>query len=197
MKRTSPADQAIRAFIAVELPKNVCAWLHGIQEQLKPYRFKATWTRPENIHLTLKFLGDIGREKIGPCIRVIEQAAQGCRPFALRPQAVGFFPGVRQPRVMWMGVLGQTQALAELQRRIDNGLAALEFPREKKPFTGHLTLCRIKGGGNPELFIDIMKKFQNMSTDAFMVDSVNLYQSTLMPSGPIYSKLFTAKLGSV
>jgi len=196
MMQNPSAAHTLRAFVAIYLPENVQTALGLVQEQLRAYRFKTTWTRPENIHLTLKFLGDIKREQVEPIISVIEKAAKDCRPMTLRSQAVGFFPGVRQPRVLWTGISGQTEVLAELQSKIDKGLAALEFPSEKKPFTGHLTLGRIKGGGNPGMFIDIMKTFQNMTTDAFMVDSVNLYQSQLMPSGPIYSKLFTMKLGS-
>jgi 2'-5' RNA ligase len=195
MKQNISAAHTLRAFIAVDLPENIQAALGLVQEQLRAYRFKTTWTRPENIHLTLKFLGDIQREQVEPIISVIEQAAKGCRPMTLRSQAVGFFPGVRQPRVLWTGISGQTEALAELQSKIDKGLAALEFPSDKKPFTGHLTLGRIKVGGNSELFIDIMKIFQNMTTDSFIVDSVNLYQSKLMPSGPMYTKLFSVGLG--
>ena len=189
------AAYTLRAFIAVDLPENVRAALGLVQEQLSAYRFKTTWTRPENIHLTLKFLGDIKREQVEPIISVIEKAAKGCRPMNLRSQAVGFFPGVRQPRVLWTGISGQTEVLAKLQSKIDKGLTTLGFPSEKKPFTGHLTLGRIKGGGNAGLFIDIMKIFQNMTTDMFIVDSVNLYQSKLLPSGPMYTKLFSVALG--
>jgi RNA 2',3'-cyclic 3'-phosphodiesterase len=196
MKQNLPADHTLRAFIAVELPENVQAALHLVQEKLKSYQFKATWTRPENIHLTLKFLGDIKQDEVAPIVSVMEQAAKDCRPMTLRSQAIGFFPGVKQPRVLWTGISGQTEALAELQGKIDRGLASLEIPREKKPFTGHLTLGRIKGGGNPGMFIDIMKTYQNMTTDAFFADSVHLFQSRLMPSGPIYTKLFSVPLGS-
>lgn len=197
MKQNQPEDQTLRAFIAIELPDNVRAALHGVQEQLKINRFKATWTRSENIHLTLKFLGDIRRDKVEPIARVIKHAAEDCRPLTLRSQAIGFFPGVKNPRVLWTGLSGETNTLAKLQAEIDKGLVDLGFLKDKKPFTGHLTLGRIKGGGKPELFIDIMKRFQNMTTDTFIVDSVNLYLSRLMPSGPIYSKLFSAALGSV
>ncbi|MCU0598775.1 MAG: RNA 2',3'-cyclic phosphodiesterase [Desulfobacterales bacterium] len=196
MKLNPTEDHNLRAFIAVELPENVRSALRLVQEKLNSYQFKITWTKPENIHLTMKFLGDIKQERVAPIVSVLESAARDCRPMTLCSQAIGFFPGVRQPRVLWTGISGQTEALAELQGKIDRGLASLNIPREKKPFTGHLTLGRIKGGGNPGMFVDIMKTFQNMKTDPFMVDSVNLYQSNLMPSGPIYSKLFTMKLGS-
>jgi RNA 2',3'-cyclic 3'-phosphodiesterase len=196
MKQNPSAGHTLRAFIAIELPENIQAALHAVQEQLKTYKFKTTWTRTENIHLTLKFLGDIRQEKVDPIIGVIEEAAKDCRSMTLRSQAIGFFPGIKYPRVLWTGISGQTEILAKLQGKIDLGLTTLGFPKEKKPFTGHLTLGRIKGGGRPELFIEIMKTFQNMTTEMFIVDSVNLYQSNLMPSGPMYTKLFSISLGS-
>jgi RNA 2',3'-cyclic 3'-phosphodiesterase len=197
MKQNPPAEHTLRAFIAIELPEKVRSALHLVQEQLKEYRFKVTWTRLENIHLTLKFLGDIKREKVEPVVRIIEQAAHDSSPMTLCSQAVGFFPGVKHPRVLWTGISGQTDTLADFQGKIDKGLFDLGFQKDKKSFTGHLTLGRIKGGGSPELFIDIMKKFRNITTDTFIVDFVNLYQSRLMPSGPIYTKLFSVALGPV
>jgi len=191
--QTSSGD-SIRAFIAINLPENVISKIRDVQEQLKKYKIKISWTKPENIHLTLKFLGDIQPESIESIERVIEESIKACHPMELFSRAIGFFPSVKRPRVLWMGLLGQTEELALLQQKIDIGLSALDFPLESKSFTGHLTLGRLKAGGTPEVFIDIMKSFQEISTDRFVADSVNLYKSRLTPSGPIYTKLFSTLL---
>ena len=193
-KNDKIAEDTIRTFIAIKLPDHVQTRLREVQEQLKEYKIKITWSRPENIHLTLKFLGDIKPEMATSVGRVMEEAAKDFRPMTLCSQAVGFFPNVKRPRVIWTGISGQTDALGQLCEKLDLGLSGLGFQKEARNFTGHLTLGRVKGGGTPDLFIEIMKKFQDMSTEAFTVDSVNLYKSKLMPSGPIYTKLLSVPL---
>ncbi len=196
MKQKFFPDHTLRAFIALELPEHIQAALHEIQVQLKAYGLKVTWTRPENIHLTLKFLGDIQKSMVAPISDIIEHAAKQCPCMTLRSQALGFFPGVKHPRVLWTGVAGQTDLLEKLQRNIDAELARHGFPKDTKSFIGHLTLGRMKSGGNPEIFIGIMQRFQHMTTDDFIVDRLHLYQSKLMPSGPIYTKIFSVSLQS-
>ena len=185
-------DATFRAFIAIELPENVRSKLREVQEQLREYRIKISWTRPENIHLTLKFLGDTKNEIFESLCGVIEEAANTCSPMKLYSQAIGVFPSVKRPRVLWTGIAGQTEALSKLQETLDIGLFRLGFPRETRSFRGHLTLGRPKGGGSPEQFIDIIKTFQDVATEAFTVDCLHLYKSKLLPSGPVYSKLFSA-----
>lgn len=193
-KYDKTSDSALRAFIAIELPEAVQSQLREVQEKLKEYKIKMTWSRPENIHLTLKFLGDVRKELVAPIGHIIKDAAKQFHPMKLRSQAIGFFPGIKRPRVLWTGLLGQTHDLAELCRTLDERLSTLGFKRETRNFTGHLTLGRFKESGNPELLIEMMKGFQNMRTDVFLADSINLYKSKLMPSGPMYTKLVSVSL---
>ena len=109
-KHGENSDGAIRAFIALDLPESVQSCLREAQESFKKkYTVKVTWSRPENIHLTLKFLGDIRRDLVGPVGHVMEEAARQCPPMKLWSQAIGFFPGVKRPTVLWAGISGQTQ----------------------------------------------------------------------------------------
>jgi 2'-5' RNA ligase len=184
----------VRVFIAVNLPGFVKEKLSEIQSELKQWRMNVKWTRIENIHLTLKFLGDISRDKLEPISRVVETACSGFEPVKLMAKGVGVFPGVKRPRVLWTGVAGQTDKLGLLQGEIDHGLSSVGFQKEKRQFTGHLTLGRFKQSPHPEKILDIMNRFKDMETGPFLTDTVYIYQSDLKPSGPVYSELGAIKL---
>ena len=137
-------SQTIRSFIAIELPEGVVALLGKLQQDLKAIRLKAGWVQPSNIHLTLKFLGDIKADDIDKIGGAMQEAVKGCEPFRLTVGGIGFFPGIKRPRVIWVGVGGQTQPLFALQRSLEDRLAAVGFPKEKRSFKGHLTLGRFR-----------------------------------------------------
>ncbi len=185
----------IRVFIAVKLPDHVIRRLSAAQQDLKKHDLRIKWGRPENIHLTLKFLGDIHESDVGPVCQVIEASVKGLDPIALCVRGIGVFPGIRRPRVLWTGISGQTDVLEKLHRAIDAGLDSLGFAKEERRFTGHLTLGRFKGHPDPELLIDMMKIYTDMASDEFLVDAVHVYKSDLKPSGPIYTNLSSIRLG--
>ncbi|MEA3436991.1 MAG: RNA 2',3'-cyclic phosphodiesterase, partial [Thermodesulfobacteriota bacterium] len=137
-------SDTIRAFIAIELPEEITAFIRKIQEGLRSYGFKARWVRPENVHLTLKFLGDINNEEIKKVGDAIISAASENSSMSLGAKGIGFFPGVKRSRVIWTGIAGQTKELTDLQKTLDGKLETIGFPKEKRPFKGHLTIARIK-----------------------------------------------------
>ena len=102
-------SNTVRAFIAIEMPNAVISALAGLQQDLKSMRLNVRWVRPANIHLTLTFLGDIQLTKIGAIADSMTDAAGGIAPFRLTLRGLGFFPGVRRPRVMWVGLGGDTR----------------------------------------------------------------------------------------
>jgi 2'-5' RNA ligase len=185
----------IRAFIAVKLPDHVIRKLAALQMDLKNYGLKIKWTRPENIHLTLKFLGDIHPDNVEPVCWAVDASVKGFTPISLCAAAVGFFPGIRRPRVLWTGISGQSDLLEKLHQAIDGGLGSLGFVKDDRRFAGHLTLGRFKGQPEPELLIDMMKSYKNMASDKFFVDAVSLFKSDLKPSGPVYTNLSSIQLG--
>ncbi len=185
----------IRTFIAVKLPDHVIRKLAELQLDLKNYGLRIKWTRPENIHLTLKFLGDIHPDDVEPVCRVVDASVKGFTPISLYASAVGFFPGIRRPRVLWTGISGQSDMLEKLHHAIDAGLVSLGLVKDDRRFTGHLTLGRFKGQPEPELLIDMMKMYKDMTSDEFIVDAVSVYKSDLKPSGPIYTNLSSIQLG--
>jgi 2'-5' RNA ligase len=186
----------VRAFIAIELTDETLAYIQKIQDGLRSYGFNARWTRPENIHLTLKFFGDINSEDIKKAGNALIDAAGEKSVILLRAKGIGIFPSVKRPRVIWTGIAGQVKELAELQKDLDLKLKASGFPKEKRPFRGHLTIGRLKKKTNANRLIDAMQEFSRFESKTFMVDEVVLFRSQLKPSGAVYSKLISAALTS-
>ena len=182
-------SETIRAFIAIELPASVVSLLDKVQQDIKSLRLRAKWVRPENIHLTLKFLGNIDPVDIDKIGRALSDAAADFAPATLAVGGIGFFPGLKRPRVIWVGLGGQTQLLIELQRKLEDNLAAIGFPKEKRPFKGHLTLGRIKEAVNSNVIRQVMREFADLRGDEFVASRIILFKSDLQPSGPIYSQL--------
>ena len=194
MGRFEIGSDTIRAFIAIELPDEISAFIRKIQEGLKSYGFIARWVRPENIHLTLKFLGDINKEDIKKAGDAIIRAASENASMSLGAKGIGFFPGVKRSRVIWTGIAGQTRELADLHKTLDGKLETIGFPKEKRPFKGHLTIARIKRKIDARRLIDAMKEFGRFESKTFIANEVVLFKSELKPSGAVYTKLMSATL---
>jgi 2'-5' RNA ligase len=189
-----PMADTIRSFIAIELPENMIDAIQKVQERMRPYGLNVRWVRPQNVHLTLKFLGDINEaeaEKVG---RAIFESADGVAPLALAAKGVGTFPSIKRPRVIWIGVAGQLNELIGLQKRLDGKLEAIGFPAEKRAFKGHLTLGRAKGNIGPKQLLEAMTELAGFETEPFVADKVALFKSELKPSGAVYTKLMEAFL---
>lgn len=190
----------IRSFIAVELPDEVRKGLSELRKELQKdeHRF-VKWVDPGGIHLTLKFLGNIPVGQVTEITGAMEAAARGIPPFRLEISGLGAFPGLRQVRVLWVGIGGEVDRLKELQQGIDAELAALGFAREERPYSPHLTLARVRQGTSPserrslgELVSSAV--FEDMYEAR--VETISLMRSQLTPTGAIYSRLSEVGLGS-
>lgn len=179
----------IRAFIAVPLPAHVTEALGRLQAQLKNFGIRMKYIDPENIHLTLKFLGDIRAVDAGAIGQKLTEAAAGFSPIELSAKGLGVFPGIRKPRVLWAGVAGQTEILERLQQIVEEAMAGLGFEKENRRFAGHLTLGRFKGGADSLLLADAIRKYGDFESGPFIIKSLELFESTLTPKGPVYAKL--------
>ena len=191
-------SEQIRAFIAVELTNEVKSGLKQLQTQLKSTQHPfVKWVSPEGIHLTLKFLGNIPLERVRKINEIIENAIAGTSEFRIAIKDVGGFPNLKQPRVLWVGVGGDMEKLIKLQHRIDDGLVPLGFTKEKRSFTPHLTLARLREGVSAQDRQTFGAKITAMQPKLFyemVVGSVNLMKSQLLPTGAIYSRLSEIKL---
>lgn len=160
-----------------------------LQKTLRAWVPKARWTRPEGAHLTLKFLDEITSEQQQKITSLLENLAKQYQPLSLALAALGAFPEVSAPRVLWVGVAGGVE-LKRLQQDIEALLCPLGFPVEKRPFQSHLTVARLTGERwNPNL----QDRYQNLSrsipTVCWKADRLILFRSELGPGGARYSPL--------
>ncbi len=188
-------SKTIRTFIAIEIPGNIISKIRELQEGIKKYSFKIRWVRPENIHLTLKFLGDIEAVNIDEIAEAISKTVKGYTSISLKAKGIGVFPGIKRPRVLWVGLTDQSESLVRLQKTLDENLQALGFPREKRPFRGHLTMGRIKDNIDVKKFGDALMAFRDFETETFTASQLVLYKSELKPSGAVYTELASAIFG--
>lgn len=179
-----------RAFIALALSDELRRHLGRIQSCLSKKGVRARWVRPESMHLTLKFLGELPLEKIAAVTEVLDQAATHCAPLQLTAVGLGGFPNRIRPRVLWLGVGGEWEGLVSMQQRIEAGLSPLGWPPEKRPFRGHLTLARARGrGGLAKGTGDILAQCEPGDALAFQADHLALYRSRLRPEGAVHDIL--------
>ncbi|MGD8756440.1 MAG: RNA 2',3'-cyclic phosphodiesterase [Desulfobacterales bacterium] len=181
--------ETFRAFVAIDLPDSVRSSLAGAQQKLKSYGFRIKWVRPQSIHLTLKFLGNIDVAQSDAVVGAMNQAAKGFAALALAPSGMGVFPNARRPRVVWVGIGGQLERLKNLQRALEAQLADVGFPRESRPFKGHLTLGRVKGKIAAHRLQTALDDLGNFEAGSFEVNQIILFKSQLQSSGAVYSRV--------
>ncbi|MEX0829007.1 MAG: RNA 2',3'-cyclic phosphodiesterase [Nitrospirales bacterium] len=181
----------IRVFLAVELSSGIRENLFSFQQELKKTLPPVNWVRPESIHLTMKFLGFVEASRISQLLLALEPVGTTQYGFSIEIQGVGVFPHVKHPKILWVGITGQTQALHELVLEIEAALEPLGFPPEEKPYHPHLTLARIKRDnalvGSALLENGVLARKQHFST--FTVDRLTLFQSKLDSTGATYTPL--------
>lgn len=187
-------SDTIRAFIAITLPEHIISSIGKIQEGIKSYGFKVRWVRPHNIHLTIKFLGNVDEAEINTIGRTIVDALKEFPPISLAAKGIGVFPGIQRPRVLWVGVTGQVESLIEMQKGLDDRLEALGFPKENKSLKGHLTIGRVKGKIDFTRLGEAMNTYQGFASELFVADQVILFKSQLQSAGPVYTELLRMPL---
>lgn len=187
--------QPLRTFIAIELPVAVSRELAAIQQRLRGHGLTLRWVKPGNIHLTLKFLGDIMPADIQEIELAMQTAAQANLPFDVTIQGLGVFPGIRRPRVLWSGLGGAPERLERLHRSLEDALVERRIAREKRPFKGHLTLARIKGAPDSRQLLSAIEAEGMFEPLPLPVSELVLFQSRLQPAGAVYTPLVRIRLG--
>jgi len=188
-------SDTVRTFIAFELPEHIVSAISQIQEGLKKSGLKMKWVKPENIHLTLKFLGNIKTSDVEKVDRAMTQSVKSVDPILLAVKGIGVFPDLRRPRVLWVGITGSVNSILTLHSAIEENLESIGFPKENRPFKGHLTVGRVKAKIDPKRLTDAMKVFETFESESFIADHLILFQSELRPTGAVYTKLKTQSLG--
>ena len=179
----------IRTFIAIEIPDGIKTAMADVQRELRKTGADVGWTRPEGVHITLKFLGPVEAVLMTKLAAVAEAAVKGEAPLAIEVKGTGVFPNARAPKVVWLGLGGDIGALAELARKIDAACEGIGFEPEGRPFKPHLTIGRVKSSKGVKALMDALKSFENVELGGFKADLVSLMKSELKPSGAVYTQL--------
>lgn len=188
----------LRAFIAIELPQNI---KDAIERQT--VRLRQTlgndlvrWVPAQNMHVTLKFLGDIAASHVEFLKQMLARESESHQQFDLQIGGLGSYPTSKRPRVLWVGLHAPAD-LASLQKSIEAGACRLGYEQEERPFSPHLTLGRVRQNLSPADLPKIRSALDNIqlgNIGTARVDSVHLIRSDLQPSGSIYTNLFSAPL---
>jgi len=185
----------LRTFIAVEMDEAIRRAAARLTEELRTASADVTWVAPHNMHLTVKFLGEVATEKIPQVGEAVAKAAVETKPFELEIRGVGAFPNVSRPRTLWLGLGAGEEELAALAKRVDLALRKLGFEREARMFHGHLTLGRVR---RPTPALAALSGLIQAKTDFTAgrtpINEVVVFSSQLSPSGPTYEALSRAPL---
>jgi 2'-5' RNA ligase len=183
-----------RTFIAVELAKPIREKIVDLQEELGRTGVEVKWTEPENLHVTLIFLGEVPDTELHAICRLVSDGVAGTGPFSLSVQAVGCFPHVRRPRVVWVGVGAGTQELVKIHDDLEAPLFDLGYRTEDRKYTPHITLGRVKSAGPTDKLTAAIQKNAGWQGGEQVVSEIHIMGSELTPNGPRYTVLGRAKL---
>ncbi|MDD5067084.1 MAG: RNA 2',3'-cyclic phosphodiesterase [bacterium] len=187
--------ELIRAFLALDMPEQI---KEGIFDLYQPFFRKDTpflrWTKKENLHLTIKFLGDVTEQQITQISEIVRDLKPADEKYEFMVHNYGMFPPEMSPKVLWIG-LKENDKLDRLVHEIEDRLSLLGFEKERRKFTPHITIGRLKIRNSFDLKLfekiktDLDKGFIRMTKESFFINSVTFYQSTLRSQGAVYTKM--------
>lgn len=179
----------IRIFVAVDLPEEFRDEIRGIQSRFSGLKLKLV--DPELVHVTMKFIGDVKESCVPEIVEALENVK--CKPFDALIGGIGVFPKPKAPRVLWLGAEGNFELLHD---EVESSLSNFRFKKDKKRFTAHATLARIKfiPAGQKDEFLELLDELSDVELGKMAVDRISLKKSTLTPHGPIYETLHEVML---
>jgi 2'-5' RNA ligase len=185
----------LRTFVAVGVSHEVRSRVRQLIGALSAATAKVRWVEPENLHYSLKFLGDVELLEIPKVCEAVTRAVADVPPFEIVARGAGAFPDVSRPRTIWLGVADGHEQMVELNAAVERELAPLGFRREQRRFRPHLTIGRVRGGppGLSELG-QLVREHADFVGGVVSVDELSVFSSELGRDGPIYEPLATAIL---
>jgi 2'-5' RNA ligase len=188
-----------RLFWAINLPSELKEKLYNFQKQIYVDNNAVKWVKPQNYHLTIKFLGETNPTAKDDMVKTVSDSLKGSKGFMLNINGLGFFPADSQaPRIFWAGIGGDLGSLEELFHKVDEVMVSFGYPSEYRKFSPHLTLARIKHPKGAQDLVEVVKKlgFLIFEPGNFKVSSLDLMSSELFPQGPVYRIVGSIKLGN-
>lgn len=180
----------IRCFCALELPESVREALGRCVEHLRACDARVRWVPTASMHVTLKFFGDVERDRIAELCGTALASVRAARAIELSVRGLGVFPDRSRPRVVWAGLGGDTGPLQDLVERIEAAVEALGFARERRPFHAHVTIGRVRGPRNLGVLLDELdRRGPQLALEHASCDAFTLFESELTPHGSIYTPI--------
>jgi RNA 2',3'-cyclic 3'-phosphodiesterase len=180
-----------RGFIAVDI--DVFPKLLEFEKEIKETGANVKLVEPENVHITLKFLGDTNESQIDEIDKIIKDAVKEIDPFNIQLKGTGVFPNQNYIKIIWVGIK-QGEPIGVIASKIDEQLSKMGFKKEKRGFSPHLTIARVKSAKGKDEILHVIEKYGDVQFVDIRVDSIKLKKSDLTPKGPIYTTLMDVKL---
>jgi len=184
--RANEPGDTLRSFICIEIPESIKERIGRLQDALRAIDAQVSWTKPSNIHLTLKFLGNVEASRIARVSQSLERAANGMNSFEIDVSGAGCFPSARNPRVLWIGFSYVPEPLRQLYSNIEAELARQGFEQEKRKFSPHLTIGRVREPHNSAQLAEALIA-GGFESEVFRATKVILMRSDLKPTGAVYT----------
>lgn len=185
----------MRLFLAIPIDKSILDTLAGVVDKLRGSRGPVRWVRPEGMHLTLKFLGDTHKDRVEPLVEAVTGICQNVVPFPISVTGAGAYPSLRKPRVLWAGVVENSHTLKRLVKSIEEETEKLGWERERREFSPHITIGRIKGNMNIARLTTAVREIKDEHWGDQEAGEVVLYSSELKPGGAVYEKIHVFQFG--
>ncbi len=182
----------VRTFIAIDIDDELRSKLAQIRDYIASSKADLKPVATENIHLTLRFIGEIPLAKVEQLCNILDNNLK-FKPFKIRVEGLGVFPNIHRPRVIWAGVTNGSNQLLELHETIENLLKRIGIPGSREKFVPHITLARVKGSRNISSLVKYIEQYLNEFFGEMIVREVKVKRSILTPKGPIYSDLCVIK----
>ena len=192
-RANSEKKESVRTFICIAIPESITERIDHLQKTLKAIDAQVSWTKPSNIHLTLKFLGAVEATRIQRVAKAVERAAAGINRFEIEVSGAGCFPSPRSPRVLWIGFSEVPDALRQLYANLEDELDREGFAREQRKFSPHLTIGRLRGPKNAAGLADALIA-SGFAAETFKANEVIVMRSDLKPAGSVYTAQAVIKL---
>lgn len=184
----------LRTFIAVETSPETHARARQLIARLSGTGAKISWVKPDCLHLTLKFLGDVDLREIPSVCQAITRAVAEIPPFEIEVQGAGAFPSAARPRTVWLGVGRGSEEMIALHDAVDQALGGVGYRREQRRFRPHLTVGRVRGGRDLDALAELLAQHAEFTGGVTSVDEVVVMSSELTPDGPNYEPLAVSPL---
>lgn len=187
----------LRSFLAFDITEDMRGELVQIIALLSTKTKDLRWIRPELMHCTLRFFGDVEEDVLlGKLTDTIAKEVKHQAPIHLSGKGIGVFPNWRYPRVLWAGIAGETESMISLQAKLEDAFEEFGFGKDPRVFRLHLTLGRAKSPiKHPETLMQVVEKLSDRDFGEFTVSNLTLYKSVLTREGPVYTALETFRLG--